>query len=95
MEHADGSGLRRVTEGRGEREPSLASTGSQMVFADSNGVLYLADLDGSGTTRLTSSQRNGNPDGRWVSSYARDAVPHTCAVRPHASSLTPRSVQEA
>jgi Tol biopolymer transport system component len=68
--NADGSGLLRVSEGRGEFDPSSSPSGDQFVYVGGDdgtgdGDLYLIRADGSGKTRLTTGGRSASPDWRW------------------------------
>jgi Tol biopolymer transport system component len=68
--NADGSGLHRVSEGRGEFEPSSSPSGDQFVYIGGNsgavdGDLYLIGSDGSDKRRLTTGANYSSPDWRW------------------------------
>jgi len=63
--NADGTGLRRVSEGRGDREPSWASSGDALVYVGPDSHLYLIGDTGSGNRRLTTTAPNATPDWRW------------------------------
>jgi serine/threonine-protein kinase len=62
---ADGSDLRRVSEGRGEFEPSSSPSGDRFVYRAADGDLYLIGSDGSDKRRLTTNGDNRYPDWRW------------------------------
>ncbi|MGI8407150.1 MAG: protein kinase domain-containing protein [Actinomycetota bacterium] len=71
---SDGTDLRRISGGLGERQPSLSPSGDQLVYVKGryeygHGELYLIGLDGSGERRLTSEGNYySDPDWSWPDS---------------------------
>jgi TolB protein len=98
--HADGRGLRHVTEGRlaNDRNPLWSPDGSRIVFDRStsggNQDLYAVDLDGSNLVRLTSepsdeSQPEWSPDGRRIAFTSdRDGTPEVNVAEADGSTTT-------
>jgi serine/threonine-protein kinase len=68
----DGANLRRISEGRGEFEPSSSPSGDEFVYmgrtGQAYGDLYLIDADGTNKRRLTTDGGYSSPDWRWAAS---------------------------
>ena len=85
MAHEDGTGLKKLSEGDGEKQAiRWAPDSKALIFAGSDHKLYRYDLEGSKSSVIASGEAGNiqgarfSPDGKWVaySKLGHDLRPH-------------------
>jgi tricorn protease len=89
MAHEDGTGLKKVSEGDGEKQAiQWAPDSKALIYSASDHKLYRYDLDGGKSTVIASGAAGNvqgarfSPDGKWVaySKLDHDLRPHVYVV---------------
>jgi TolB protein len=62
---ADGSGLRKLTEGGWHITPAFSPDGGWVAWAHDNGGIWRMRADGTGAEQLTEGTENGDTDPSW------------------------------
>ena len=95
---ADGTNAQQIIPGSAETNPEASPDGRRIVFMsqrDGNWEVYIANLDGSGLTRLTNHPANDglptwSPDGRYLAFVSdRDGMWAVWIMRPDGSEQMP------